>query len=140
MGELLSKKIFVGAEGGVFIYMDNTTNNTVNQPIGTAISFGSNSNNTVINNNNSGNNEFEEITKLLLDEIKKSELGSEKQEELSELVDAVNSELTAERPKKAILKSCLDSANSIIQLGANSTNLITAFEKWSTYISQVLGG
>ncbi|PLR92385.1 hypothetical protein CTZ29_06795 [Bacillus halotolerans] len=138
MKELIVNGQFEETMKGVFIYVDKTTHNTVNNPNGTAISFGSHSNNTVVNNNNKGDNEFEEVTKLLLAEIKKSELNPEKQEELNELVDAANSEITAEKPKKAVLKSFIDSADSIIKTASNSVNLISAFEKWQNFFFKKL--
>ncbi|MHC8425881.1 hypothetical protein ACUZ22_06670 [Bacillus velezensis] len=135
MEELIANGQFEEKMKGVYIYVDKTIHNTVHNPNGTAISFGSHSNNTVVNNNNQGDTEFEEVTKLLLAEIKNSELNPEKQEELNELVDAANSEITAEKPKKAVLKSFIDSADSIIKTASNSVNLISAFEKWQNFFS-----
>lgn len=135
MNELIVNGQFEEITRGAFIYVDKTTHNNVYNPSGTAISFGSHSNNTVVNNNNQGDTEFEEVTKLLLAEIKKSELNPEKQEELNELVEAANSEVTAEKPKKAVLKSFIESADSIIKTASNSVNLISAFEKWQNFFS-----
>ncbi|MFJ5965526.1 hypothetical protein [Bacillus sp. NPDC093026] len=105
-----------------------------------AFSIGDNSTNISTNNINKNDDQFLKLTQTLMQELKKSELATPQQEEVEELVDAIVNGVNEPQPKKAIIRSLVDSANSIIQLGANSTNLITAFEKWSTYISQALGG
>ncbi|EME75414.1 hypothetical protein CHH92_21585 [Bacillus sonorensis] len=129
--ELIENGFFSQQGKGVFFYVQN---NNVFGASGSAFSFGENSTNTVINNNAS-NNDLLELTQTLLNEIKNSQLDAENQEQLKELVEAATSEASSEKPKKAILKSFIDSANTIIQTAANSTNLISAFEKWSAFFS-----
>ncbi|MCY9372227.1 hypothetical protein [Bacillus haynesii] len=128
--ELIEDGFFTQSEKGVFLYMQN---NNVFGANGSSFSFGENSSNVVINNNSS-NNDLLELTQTLIKEIKNSELNAENQEELKDLVEGAANEASTEKPRKAILQSFINSANSIIQTAANSTNLITAFEKWSAFL------
>lgn len=91
-----------------------------------------------VNQNNSGaaNDVTEELIELLKGH---PEIAPEKKEELEEIISSASEEIKAEKPKKAILKSLLDSANSIMSTIAKTPELITAFDKWSDFIKPFIG-
>ena len=106
------------------------TTNNVHNPQNTAISFGDNSPNTVTNNYNQ---ESTDLTKTLLEELNTSDMNDIQKEELRELIETVHTESNAEKPKKTVLKSVLETSKSIIDTATKSPALIEAYSKWAQF-------
>ncbi|WP_153062645.1 hypothetical protein [Metasolibacillus meyeri] len=104
---------------------------TVNNPQGSAFSFGDSSTNTVINVNNGVS---EDLLKKLLQEIDSSELKNNEKEELKELVTTAQDASEGETPKKSVMKSMLNSSQAIIDTVTKSPALIEAFKKWAEFL------
>ncbi|MCY8486026.1 hypothetical protein MOC97_11140 [Bacillus atrophaeus] len=132
--DLINEGLFSEPKKGMFVYMEDNRQYNISNNSGSAFSFGSNSSNVVMNHNSS-NNELAELTQALLKEIKDSNLDSENEEQLNHLVHATTSEANTEKPKKILIKSFLDSADSVIKTATTSVNLISAFEKWKSFFS-----
>lgn len=80
-------------------------------------------------------NVSEELLKLL--EV--SELDAQQKQEMKEIIEVAAEEVGNDKPKKPIVRGLLNSATAIMDTVAKSPQLITAFEKWSTYIGGFLG-
>ncbi|MBJ8093274.1 hypothetical protein JDS71_12035 [Bacillus cereus] len=80
-------------------------------------------------------NVSEELLKLIAD----STLNVPQKQEMKEIIEATAEEVGNGNPKKPVLRGLLNSATAIMDTVAKSPQLITAFDKWSTYIGGFLG-
>ena len=128
--ELIDRGLLRDEGNNVYIMNDNRQY-TVNNPQGSAFSFGDNSTNKVVNNNNGMS---EDLLMNLLKEIDVSNLKSEEKEELKELVEAAQDASEAENPKKSVIKRMLEASKGIIDTVTNSPALIDAYTKWVQFL------
>lgn len=85
--------------------------------------------NAVYNNNNNNAESIKELTVALLDLLKAEELPKEEKEEIKEVIETVNEEVTSQKPKKSILKFCLSKLMESTKLVKEGTELfITLWE------------
>ncbi|MGE7021974.1 hypothetical protein [Solibacillus cecembensis] len=115
----------------VFVMVNDKRTYTVNNPQGSAFSFGENSTNTVTNNNNGVS---EELLLNLFKEIDSSELKNDEREELKELIEAAQAASEAEIPKQSVIRSMLDGAKNIMDTVSNSPRLIEAYTQWINFL------
>lgn len=127
---------FIKKGNGVYLYMENkgiinyqsTVTNT-NQNVG------DHSNLQI----NSGQAAIDDLANLLIEAIKTEDsIEPTVKEELEEVINAATEEAVSEKPKKGILKSFLDRTQSVIDTISKTPNIITAYEKWSLFIQNIV--
>lgn len=135
-GELIKKNKLMMTNGVIQIvnHDNRKTINTVNNPQGTAISFGDCSTNTITNNYGV---EIEDLTKNLLELLKSEEMDPSDRTELTDLIEVASQTATTEQPKKAVVKNLLKGSKELIDTAAKSPALIEAYVKWATFIQNI---
>lgn len=84
-------------------------------------------------------NQVAESSRGLKEEVDNSDLSDEKKEEVKSAIDYVENEVKAEKPNKTILSGILSSIQSGIDIATKTPGLITAYEKWKTFIDPLIG-
>ncbi|WP_432355341.1 hypothetical protein [Sporosarcina sp. A2] len=109
--------------------------NTVNNPQGTAISFGPGSTNNVANNYGA---KIEDLTKDLLQQLGLEDMDASHRVEISELIEAASQEANSEQPRKALIRNFLSGSKGLMDAIVRSPELIEAYGKWATFIQSVV--
>jgi hypothetical protein len=104
--------------------------------VGNNGAFAVGENNTV--NQQINNEPLNDLTKDLLQLLDDSRITDQKKEELKEIIVATEENVSAEMPNKTVIKSLLSNASAIIEAITKTPALITAYEKWETFIKSII--
>lgn len=81
--------------------------------------------------------QHENVTKQLLEQLNEADIPEDKKIELESIIQSGNEIANTEKPNKTIIKSLLNSANSIMDMVTKSPELIDSYEKWSTFLTSL---
>lgn len=87
-----------------------------------------------VNQTVNGLEENKSLTEQFLKNLAEAKIPDEQKEEFKQIVETASNEASKDNPNKTILKSLLQTANSIMDTINKSPQLISAYEKWGKFI------
>jgi hypothetical protein len=127
--------------------MDEKSNMSINFNGGNSgqinLSQDSSTINAVFNSNNSDAESIKELTVSLLELLQTEKMPEDEKEEIKEVVETINQEVTSTKPKKSILKLCLSRLTGLKDLATSGTGFFEAVngltEKIHSFINTIQG-
>lgn len=135
ISDLVAEQLMEDTGRNVYIMIDKRQVNTVNNPQGSAFSFGDHTTNTVTNYNSP---ELEDLTSNLLELLRAEEIDPSQKAELTDLIEAASQEANSPEPKKGLLRTFLSGSKGLMDTFVRSPELIEAYSKWATFIQSVI--